>query len=56
MRALARDPEIVAMLEAGNTVGLLMHPRILGLAERLTAATADAPRGLGAGDGGLAQR
>lgn len=42
IQALARDPEILAMLESGNTFGLVAHPRIQALASRLAA---DAPGG-----------
>jgi len=61
---LARDPEIVALLESGNTVGLLLNPKILALAERLSSAGSRAESGepgdsgdsADADEGGLASR
>ncbi|MHA7836460.1 MAG: CvpA family protein [bacterium] len=37
MRALARDPEILALLEAGDPWRLIAHPRIRRLVERVSA-------------------
>lgn len=37
LQQLARDPEIIALLEAGDTLGLLTHPGIQRLVERLAS-------------------
>jgi membrane protein required for colicin V production len=37
MRALGTDPEIVALLESGNTLALINHPRIQRIATRVSA-------------------
>ena len=36
-QALLRDPEILGMLERGNTLGVLAHPRFQSLLRRVTA-------------------
>lgn len=37
MKSLAQDPQILALLESGNTLGLITHPRIQQLVRRLSS-------------------
>jgi len=42
VQALASDPEIMSMVEAGNTLGLMNHPKIRRIVSRFSASDADA--------------
>lgn len=37
MKSLGSDPEIIALLESGNTLALINHPRIQRIVERISA-------------------
>lgn len=45
LQALVEDPQVVAMLQSGDTMGLLRHPGFRELVDRVTSQpAADAPR------------